>query len=199
MSSVDLAGDSTSGAPPRKILWVAEAVTLAHVARPVAAHRDLASAGWTSVIACDPRARAFLDEFEGESIPLTSIEPELFLAALRRGAPLYDAPALRRYVEADLEAIRQVNPDLVIGDFRLSLSVSARLAGVPYATISNAYWSPCYQPGSWPVPELPLTHGLPLPLARLLFTYARPVAFAMHTRPLNRVRQYFGLPSLGHD
>jgi len=77
--------------------------------------------------------------------------------------------------------------------------VSARLAGVPYATISNAYWSPCYQPGSWPVPELPLTHGLPLPLARLLFTYARPVAFAMHTRPLNRVRQYFGLPSLGHD
>ena len=57
--------------------------------------------------------------------------------ARRRGRRnSYDAETLKRYVDADLAIIRQAQPDLIIGDFRLSLSVSARLAGVPYATIS---------------------------------------------------------------
>jgi UDP:flavonoid glycosyltransferase YjiC (YdhE family) len=35
--------------------------------------------------------------------------------------------------------------------------------------------------------------------AGLVFPLARPVAFALHTRPLNRVRREHGLPSLGPD
>ena len=188
-----------SVAPVRKILWIAEAVTLAHVARPLAAHRSIESQGWSSAIACDPRAKKYLDAFEGEYIPLASVEPKEFLRALRDGRPVYDAPTLMRYVEADLELIDRVKPDLVIGDFRLSLSVSARLARVPYATIASACWSPHYRPGSWPMPELPLTHLLSLPLARALFRFARPAAFALHTGPMNTVRRKFGLPPLGHD
>jgi UDP:flavonoid glycosyltransferase YjiC (YdhE family) len=196
---MNMASEDQPAPSPGKILFVAEAVTLAHVARPLAVYRSLPEEGWLSTIACDPRAKRFLDGFGRRVVPLASIEPERFLQALRRGKPLYDDPTLRNYVEADLEVIGRVKPDLIIGDFRLSLSVSARLAGVPYATISNAYWSPYYRPGSWPVPELPLTHGLPLPLARLLFRCARSAAFALHTRPLNRVRKQFGLPSLGSD
>ena len=184
---------------PRKILWVAEAVTLAHIARPLAVQRSLPAEGWLSTIACDARAQRFLDGFDGEFVSLASIEPERFLGALRHGKPVYDAPTLRNYVKADLEVIGRVKPDLVIGDFRLSLSVSARLANVPYATIANAYWSPYYRPGTWPVPELPLTHRLPLPLARPLFRCARSIAFALHTRPLNHIRKEFGLPPLGTD
>jgi UDP:flavonoid glycosyltransferase YjiC (YdhE family) len=71
-------------APARKILWIAEAVTLAHVARPLAAHRSLESQGWSSAIACDPRAKKYLDAFEGEYIPLASVEPKQFLWALRK-------------------------------------------------------------------------------------------------------------------
>ncbi|TMG80599.1 MAG: glycosyl transferase family 1 [Betaproteobacteria bacterium] len=184
---------------PHKVLWIAEAVTLAHVARPLAARRSLDSGGWTSAIACDPRAKKHLDAFEGEYIPLASIEPKQFLQALRAGTPVYDEATLARYVEADLELISKVKPDVVIGDFRLSLSVSARLAGVPYATLASACWSPYYLPASWPVPELPLTHLLPLPIARALFRIARPVAFALHASPMNRVRRKFGLAPLGHD
>jgi len=40
---------------------------------------------------------------------------------------------------------------------------------------------------------------LPLSIARVLFQSGRSAAFAMHTRPLNRVRRHFGLPALGHD
>ena len=50
------------------------------------------------------------------------------------------------------------------------------------------------------MPELrPLTDLLPIPLAQALFRAVRPLAFAAHTIPLNRVRKEFGLPGLGPD
>ena len=94
--------------------------------------------------------------------------------------------------------LADVRPDVVVGDFRLSLSVSARLAGVPYATITNVYWSTSARQ-RFPLPELPLTRTLGVRTAGLVFPLARPVAFALHTRPLNRVRREHGLPSLGPD
>lgn len=176
-----------------------EAVTLAHVARPLAALRGLGATNWTSVIACDPRARTHLDGVDAAYVPLASIPSEQFLDRLRRGAPVYDTDTLRRYVEADLEVFRHTRPDLVIGDFRLSLSASARLARVPYATLASACWSPHYRPSAWPVPELPLTRLLPIEIAGTLFRIGRPIAFAAHARSLNRVRRDHGLPSLGMD
>ena len=36
-------------------------------------------------------------------------------------------------------------------------------------------------------------------LSQRLFNLVRPAVFALHCRPLNRVRREYGLPSLGHD
>lgn len=155
--------------------------------------------GIASTFACDPRARALLGNTDVPWLPIASIDTQVFLDRLRRGAPVYDESTLRSYVDADLALIGRAKPDLVIGDFRLSLSVSARLARVPYATIASACWSPNYEVPRWPVPELPLTRILPLSVATALFRSLRPAAFAMHARPLNRVRQSFGLSSLGSD
>jgi len=94
--------------------------------------------------------------------------------------------------------LQAVQPDLVIGDFRLSLSVSARLQRTPYITVSNAYWSPWVRQ-HYTVPNLPLTGVLPIWLADPLFRLIRPLAFASHAVPLNRVRRRHGLPSLGSD
>ena len=105
---------------------------------------------------------------------------------------------LRRYVRDDRDLLARVAPDVVVGDFRLSLSISARLAGVPYATIANIYWSPCARL-RFPLPELPLTRMLGVRTAARIFPLAQPLAFALHTRPLNRMRREYGLPSLGRD
>ena len=64
--------------------------------------------------------------------------------------------ALRAYVDDDLALLEAVRPDVVIGDFRLSLSVSARVAGIPYVNVTNAYWSPYARP-HFEVPNLALT------------------------------------------
>jgi UDP:flavonoid glycosyltransferase YjiC (YdhE family) len=183
----------------RRILFFAEAVTLAHVARPIALAKGLDRARHEVVMACDPRYQRFLDHETWETLPLKSISSAQFLQALASGSPVYDADTLRGYVRQDLEFIRQVKPDLIVGDFRLSLSVSARLAGVPYAAVTNAYWSPHYPVHRFPLPALPMTRFLPVAVARPVFQLARPLAFGLHCKPLNRVRRENGLASLGSD
>lgn len=183
----------------KRILFFAEAVTLAHVARPIVLARALAGSEMEPVVACDVRYRRFLEREPWETLPLNSISSAQFLHSLAKGRPVYDARTLRGYVEEDLRLIDRVQPDLVVGDFRLSLSVSARLAKVPYAAVVNAYWSPYYTRRRYPLPELPLTRFLPLPVAEALFQLALPIAFAQHCRPLNDVRREYGLQPLGSD
>ena len=182
----------------RRVLFFAEAVTLAHVARPIALARALDPSIYEVLLACDPRYQRFVAHEPWRNLTLRSIGSDQFLEALSRGSPVYDAETLRRYVRDDLALIVSVKPDLIVGDFRLSLSVSARLAGVPYASITNAYWSP-YYPKAFPLPVLPMTRVLPLPVCRLLFHVARPLAFGLHCKPMNEVRQENNLPSLGSD
>ena len=184
---------------PKRVLFFAEAVTLAHVARPIALARGLAPSAYEPVIACDSRYKRFLEREPWPSLPLHSISSAQFLGALAKGSPVYDVETLRAYVSEDLKLIHSVKPDLIVGDFRLSLSVSARLAGIPYAAISNAYWSPYYARKGYPLPVLPITRFLPLAVANALFQLARPLAFGAHCKALNRVRQEHGMASLGSD
>lgn len=180
------------------VLFVADAVTLAHVARPAALARALDRARFGVVMACDPRYQRFL---QGSPFPvhaLRSQPSERFLRAAASGSPLYDTQTLRDYVRDDLTLLESVRPDVVVGDHRLSLSVSARVAQVPYLCITNAYWSPYAEPVS-PVPDLPLSRWLGTAAAQAVFNLVRPLAFAYHSLPLNRVRRESGLATLGWD
>lgn len=180
-----------------RVLFVGEAVTLAHVARPVALLQALDPGEFELCFACDARYDHLLPpELPATRRTITTIPGRQFLDALARGRPLYDAATLRSYVQEDLRLLEDVRPDLVVGDFRLSLAVSAPLTGVPYATITNVYWSP-YAVQSFPVPDLPLTRVVGPAVAQPLFGLVRPVAFASHTLPMRRIRKEFGLPPLG--
>jgi UDP:flavonoid glycosyltransferase YjiC (YdhE family) len=129
---------------------------------------------------------------------IQSISSAEFLNALAKGSPLYSKRTLERYVEDDLKLIDTFKPDLIVGDFRLSLSVSARLRQIPYATISNVYWC-VYAGNDYPVPELPMTRFLGVRVSQVMFDLSRPLAFALHCVPLNSVRRKYGMKSLGYD
>jgi UDP:flavonoid glycosyltransferase YjiC (YdhE family) len=192
--------DPRGDAPGRRprILFVAEAVTLAHVARTVELARGLDPTRYEVVLASASRYGDLWRDPTIATRPIRSISPERFLDALARGRPPYDLATIRAYVREDLEVLREIRPEAVIGDFRLSLAISARVAKVPYLAIINAYWSPSAR-RRLPMPELPLTRRLGVPLARGLFRLARPLAFALHAEAWNRVRREHGLPSLGPD
>jgi UDP:flavonoid glycosyltransferase YjiC (YdhE family) len=184
--------------PRKKILFIAEAVTLAHVGRALTLAAALDRAQYDIHFACAEGYDFCFKDTVFTRWPINSISSRQFLAALAEGKPVYDEATLAGYVEEDLRLLKDISPDLVVGDFRISLSVSARLAGVPYITLSNAYWSP-YVPRRYTVPNIPITAKLPIPIANALFRMVRPIAFGLHTLPLNRVRRKAGLPSLGFD
>ena len=181
-----------------RALFFAESVTLAHLARPLVLAQALQSQ-WQVALACGPAYREFAAASDVELLPLDSITPTQFRRAVDRGTRFYTAATLRRYVADDLELIRRYQPDLVIGDFRLSLSVSARIAGVPYAAILSAHWSPCYREASYPMPVLPMTRLFGARMCRPLYSLLSPLAIAYFCRPFNQMRREQGLPVLGND
>lgn len=180
------------------ILFIAEAVTLAHFARIITLAKKLDPSLYEIVIASDPRYARLEGSLDVAFRSIHSISSEEFAEALARGKPLYSVETLNQYVEDDLALLDSLKPALVVGDFRLSLAVSAPLRKVPYAAVANAYWSP-FANIIYPVPDLPITRILGVSLAQALFNTVRPMVFALHARPLNAVRHRYGLSTLGPD
>lgn len=181
-----------------KVLFIAEAVTLAHLARPLVLAKALDQSRYDVAIACDPRYNDLIDTSRLKLLPIRSISSEQFLRSLACGSRLYSTPVLEGYIHDDCEVIENFQPDLVIGDFRLSLAISTALAKKTYLNISNAYWSPFAHPRYY-VPDLPYLKFTGVKLGQMLFDLVRPFAFAHHARPLNRLYTKYGLSRPGAD
>jgi UDP:flavonoid glycosyltransferase YjiC (YdhE family) len=181
-----------------RVLFVVEHVTLAQVVRlrvlaggldPARYEVHFASASF------DPAIFDATATFARHAIH--SIDKRAADEAVARGRRLYDVATLSRYVDDELRLFDAIRPHVVVGDLRWSLSVSAPLAGVPCASLINAYWSPDALRGRWPVPEHPIVRALGHGVARAFFPLAMPFAFRSFAAPLNAVRRRRGLPALG--
>jgi UDP:flavonoid glycosyltransferase YjiC (YdhE family) len=141
--------------------------------------------------ACDPRFSWLFGDVPFPVRQIRSMSSQRFLKKLRRIPPLFDIPTLRAYVKEDLEVIQEIRPDLIVGDFRMSLPISAPTARCPYMAITNAYWSPFSQ---WPVP---IPDG-----PSILQWIAKPIVrwvIEWHAWPINRLRREYDLPTLRYD
>lgn len=181
-----------------RALFFCEPCTLSHVVRPLALARLLPPDQFECHFACAYDVARHCAP--GESWPFHAVHGCVtgaeFAAALARGALPYDRAVIERYVEEDLRVLEEVQPDVVVGDFRLSLGVSAPLRRVPYVALINAVWSP-YVRRRFPVPELPVTRVLGVKLTELLFPAFRPIAFRGLAAPFERARRARGLPGFG--
>src|SRR5258706_15478105 len=184
--------------PRKRILFFAEAVTLAHVVRPLVLAQALDPARYEVHFACAPRFEFALAKTNFRRWEIASISCEQFLNALAHGSRMYDFPTLQKYVDDDLRVIREVQPALIVGDFRLSLAVSPTVARVKSAAIANAYWSPFTKKKFFPLPDIPASKVVGYSLASAFFHLFQPIIFAYHARPLNRLRRKYGLSRLGN-
>ena len=183
----------------KHILFFSEAVTLAHVARCITLATSInESEQYTITIAVDKRYDDIIGPVSFQRIPLNSISSQYFAKKIASGLPIYDVKTLTDYVNEDLRIIDKVQPDFIIGDFRLSLAISARIKKVPYASITNAYWSP-YADIKYPIPEIPLTKIFGVSIAQKIFDLVRPIVFKLHTLAFNKVCKKFRQPLLGSD
>jgi UDP:flavonoid glycosyltransferase YjiC (YdhE family) len=181
----------------RRVLFVAEAVTLAQVVRLATLARALDPTRYEVHF-----ASARFDDlvFGGTSFirhQIHSLSPAVVEARVASGRRLYGVRTLARYVREETALFVAVRPDLVVGDLRLSLSVSTAIDRIPYACLINAYWSPRATRDGFPLPDHPIVRLLGVPMAARYFPKALPHVFAHFARPVNALRARHGLPHLG--
>jgi len=182
-----------------RIIFFAETVTLAHMARCIVLADALHATGqYTIALAADSRYDSILGELAYQRIPLHSVSSEYFAQQLAKGSPLYTTEILSGYVEDDLQILDDFRPDCVFGDFRLSLAISCPLRKIPFATITNAYWSP-YADISYPIPEMLLVKIFGVTLAQKMFDLVRPIVFYLHAVAFNKTRKKYTLAPLAYD
>jgi UDP:flavonoid glycosyltransferase YjiC (YdhE family) len=124
--------------------------------------------------------------------PLFTIEENLFYDRVHNLKFFYQVDELKKYVEQEQSLISKINPDLIVSDFRLTLAISAELAGKPLLNLSNSYWSPNYS-CKFPPPESGIFNLLPSKTTNFIFDFIRPFFFRNFGKELNQTREYFGL------
>jgi UDP:flavonoid glycosyltransferase YjiC (YdhE family) len=182
----------------KRILFLAEGATMAHVVRPLVLANSLDPSQFDIHFYSPPRFFPYLRDRPFTVGELKTMPGEQFLANLDKGVPPFPPDVIRDYVKQDCELIRRVGPDLVVGDMRPSLPISARLEGASCAVVMNAYWSP-YAKRRSIIPSIPLTRIVPPYLLGSLYRLTEPLVFAIHVGQMNRVRKEFGVPPLPPD
>lgn len=188
-----------------KILFVAEAVTLAHISRPFLLAKCLDTSLFDVFFAADSHYDHIVPLGDFKRSHINSPSPLEFRELLDRGGCLFPEEKVAKYVERDLEIIDHIKPDLIVGDLRISLAVSAKFADIPYINIINSYWSPFAVDKRLPLPGFRQFRKLGLPslidtrFEPLLMTYFRwitPKILKTQAKGLDRVRMLYGLPPL---
>lgn len=179
------------------ILFVAEAVTLAQVVRLVTLARSLPSERYEVHFASSDFPELVFGETQFLRHEVATLSPSRAARALDAGRRLYEKADLLDYIAAETALFERVRPALVVGDFRLSLSTSAELCGVPSAVLINAYWSPFAERSSWPVPDHPILRVLGEKLTARYFPLALPKVFEHFAAPLDAARAVHGLSKVG--
>jgi UDP:flavonoid glycosyltransferase YjiC (YdhE family) len=181
----------------KRILFVSEAITLAQMVRLVVLARALPRHRYEVHVASSQFPGLVFDDLDARRWPLWGLSADKAMARVAAGKRLYSRRVLRRYIESDRQVISAVAPDLVVGDLRWSLAVSAPTCGVPLASLINAYWSPFAQRSGFPMPEHPMVKLLGNEIAAKYFPRALPWVFAHFAAPLNAERRRAGLAEIG--
>ncbi len=185
-----------------RILFVTENITLAQVVRLATLAAGLPTDEYEVHFACSDFDPLIFEGTRFQHWPLYTIDREQGFKALAKGERMYDVKTLDRYVADELRVLDEVRPAVVVGDFRLSLAVSAPLRGVHCGSLINAYWSPYAVREKWPVPDHPIVRLVGVERAEKYFPQALPKVFGHFAAPLNTVRKRNGLPefeSLSHQ
>jgi UDP:flavonoid glycosyltransferase YjiC (YdhE family) len=177
----------------RRILFVTENITLAQVVRLATLAAGLPRDEYEVHFACSDFDPLIFEGTTFQHWPLYTIDRERGFKALAKGERMYDVKTLERYVTDELRVLDEVKPAVVVGDFRLSLAVSAPLRGVHCGSLINAYWSPYAVREKWPVPDHPIVRLVGVERAEKYFPQALPKVFGHFAAPLNSVRKRHGL------
>lgn len=181
---------------PSTVLFMAESVTLAQVVRLSVLARSIPRSVARVVFATSHFDPLVFRELDAEQVVVKGPNPNVALDAVARGKPYHDLSSLEASVAEDHRVFERVQPDLVVGDLRPSLAVSAREAQIPYANLINAYWSPRAVRDRVPMPDHPIVSLVGVERAARYFPKAMPHVFRHFARPYRELRRRHGIADI---
>ena len=121
-----------------RVLAVAYGHALSHVSRPLEVAKELRKRGHEVVFAGGGRQLRHAAEAGFPVVRMLEMPHEVLFGRIRaRKLRFVLEGELRTLVDEDLRVIREVRPDLVLTDGRISARLSTRAAGVRHAAIVN--------------------------------------------------------------
>lgn len=184
-----------------RVLFIAESVTLAHVVRPAQLALALKGSEYEVHFATTVDYQKRLCPENAIFHPIQSMTSKEFQSRLDRGASVFNENLLQKQIHEDLNLLDLLRPDIVVGDFRHSLSVSARIHRTPYMGIANAYWSH-FDEKIMPLPEIQPFRLLGQTVSNFLLNLGRssilPYIFYQQAKPLNKLRKKYGLSTFSN-
>jgi MGT family glycosyltransferase len=155
-------------APPRTILLTPTSTVLFHVGRCLGLAEELHRRGHRVICAGAPRylqdpAISHGHAYEYHELP--DIDAEQGMEVLRNLFRLPSRRLIKAMVEAEVELLRRLRPDVLIVDFRMTMYLSARIVGIPVVSLLLGIW---LQQHSAVQPTIIRTHASSRWLKRLL-------------------------------
>ena len=133
----------------KRLLLIPSGIGLSHLIRLLLiARRLLGHVSEVGVAFSDERVLETNDHFKFFLVPevkVTDFSSNVFAE--------YTQTFVEQCVEEELKAIKAFQPDAIVGDFRPSAAISARVAGVPYISVVNAYMTDYFDPVDVMIPK----------------------------------------------
>lgn len=139
----------------KKILFVAEDVTMAHFIRPLVLASALDKEKFEVYLASASRYSKFNNDPNINMINISTISQDMFFRRAKYLIPLYTKKDLMKYHREELILIKKINPDIIVGDLRFSLASTAQKMGIPFVAIVDDHLNP-YIKQKYVVPNNPL-------------------------------------------
>lgn len=133
---------ATVGRHRRRVLFIAPAAGIEGIRRTAALACALDASAWEVLIAAPLRLWPLLDGVPARLVGIAEPATMRSRSTALLGVPAASPQDLDRDVDEDAALLRDLRPEVVVGDGRPSLSVSARLGLVPYVALGEASASP---------------------------------------------------------
>ncbi len=179
----------------KTILAMPDGNFLAHVSRLFELAKALREKGYRVIFASSGEYLKIPADAGFTVIPdVYTPSPERIMDVCRKGmVNFYDDDILKKSFDADLKIFEEIKPDLVIGDFRLSLSTSCEYCSIPLAITINGAWTNYYAINFQPPEHGAITRLLGKRLAKPILPWLVDAVVAISRKPYNKLRKQLGL------
>jgi UDP:flavonoid glycosyltransferase YjiC (YdhE family) len=178
----------------KRVLILPYGHALSHVTRPLGIARALRDFGYEVIFAGEGRYLDLPRQAGFPVLPLYTLDHDWVMGRSRAGrTDWWSAPLLERSVEAELALFAEQAPDVVLGDFRYSLSISCERAKVAYASLLNAAWTNYYTVRDRAPEHFAPTQLLGQALVDRLVPWLKAYVLWADNGPARRLRRRMGL------